>query len=127
MVQQLETVEQSQDLEFIRRGLLSKKDAVRKCAEKELGGLSADQLIKLMSMEQRCRTMRTRWLILGSVGYLCMVAAIVCPTPSPRRMCSRNMSPVEICGIPSDWTSSFACVPFPDPGEPNNTSAIGMA
>jgi hypothetical protein len=36
------------------------------------------------------------------------------------------MSPVDICGTPYFSASSFACVPFPEPGGPNKTIFIYM-
>ena len=37
---------------------------------------------------------------------------------------SRNISPVEICGIPRRSCKSRACVPFPAPGAPINTMIL---
>jgi hypothetical protein len=34
------------------------------------------------------------------------------------------MSPVEICGIFFSAINFWACVPFPEPGAPNNTIRI---
>src|SRR3569833_3695456 len=45
------------------------------------------------------------------------------PSSVPQRTCSRSMAPVEICGIPSQRIRYFACVPLPEPGEPNKTMA----
>src|SRR5204862_4533463 len=53
------------------------------------------------------------------------LASTAVPTELPKRTCARSISPVEICGIPSDLASSFDCVPFPDPGEPNRMTASG--
>ena len=39
---------------------------------------------------------------------------------------SRNMSPVESCGMPKRLAILVACVPFPAPGGPNRTSLIIM-
>ncbi len=53
-----------------------------------------------------------------------MVAPIACSASEPERIRSLSMSPVEIWGIPRQWFNIFACVPFPEPGEPNSTMAF---
>src|SRR5882724_10927053 len=42
-------------------------------------------------------------------------------------MWERSMSPVEICGASRHCFSNLACVPLPDPGEPNRTIAGAQA
>ena len=46
------------------------------------------------------------------------------PRAVPAATAARNMSPVEICGIPIFSIISFACVPFPAPGAPNKITLI---
>src|SRR5882672_817805 len=45
------------------------------------------------------------------------------PRGVPLLTCSRSMSPVERCGTPYCRASSFACVPFPEPGGPRKITA----
>ena len=48
-----------------------------------------------------------------------MMAWTFLPISVPRALWSRNMSPVEMCGMASAAASSLACVPFPAPGGPS--------
>src|SRR4029077_5639534 len=45
------------------------------------------------------------------------------PSGVPLATCSRSMSPVERCGMPNFLASSFAWVPFPEPGGPRKITA----
>src|SRR5664279_157163 len=45
------------------------------------------------------------------------------PSGVPRRMCSRNMSPVAMWGTPMAAATAVAWVPFPAPGGPNKSAA----
>src|SRR6185436_10855463 len=45
------------------------------------------------------------------------------PISVPAVICSRNISPVEMCGTCMRFPSSRACVPFPAPGGPNKITA----
>src|ERR1017187_6220743 len=56
----------------------------------------------------------------------CIVAATRTPNALPSRICSRSMSPVDICGTSRQFLRRLACVPFPEPGEPNKTTACVM-
>src|SRR5689334_6543298 len=47
-----------------------------------------------------------------------MIAWTFLPSSVPRALWSRNMSPVEMCGMRSSDASIFACVPLPAPGGP---------
>jgi hypothetical protein len=53
-----------------------------------------------------------------------MVATISVPASEPERIRPLSMSPVEIWGTIRHWVNIFACVPFPEPGEPNSTMAF---
>jgi hypothetical protein len=53
-----------------------------------------------------------------------MMAWICFPIGVPRALWSRNMSPVEMCGIASSAARSFAWVPLPAPGGPSSTRII---
>src|SRR5947209_5114029 len=46
------------------------------------------------------------------------------PDAVPSAIASRNMSPVDNCGIAKRSTIRVACVPFPAPGGPNRTTLI---
>src|SRR5271156_6344065 len=49
------------------------------------------------------------------------------PDAVPSATASRNMSPVDNCGMARRLTILVACVPFPAPGGPNRTSLINLA
>ena len=46
------------------------------------------------------------------------------PSGVPALTAARNMSPVEICGMPYFWQMKVACVPLPAPGAPNKISLM---
>ncbi len=53
-----------------------------------------------------------------------MVSFALAPKRVPATTASRNISPVDICGMPFSASSLLACVPFPDPGAPSKTIRI---
>jgi hypothetical protein len=53
-----------------------------------------------------------------------MVATIPVSDSEPERIRPLSMSPVEIWGTIRHCINIFACVPFPEPGEPNSTMAF---
>ena len=46
------------------------------------------------------------------------------PSSVPALTAARNMSPVEIWGMPNFWQRNAACVPLPAPGAPNRMSLM---
>ena len=48
-----------------------------------------------------------------------MILLAAMPNSVPAFTAARNMSPVEICGIPKCSLMKLAWVPFPAPGPPN--------
>jgi hypothetical protein len=56
-----------------------------------------------------------------------MISFALAPKRVPAATASRNMSPVDICGIFLSASSLLACVPFPDPGAPSKTIRIFLS
>ena len=46
------------------------------------------------------------------------------PNGVPALTAARNISPVEICGIPNFSHINLACVPLPAPGAPNRINRM---
>src|SRR5271167_2247123 len=59
----------------------------------------------------------------GTSSPRSMIGLAFNPSAVPLLTCSRSMSPVERCGMPNFLASSFACVPFPEPGGPRKITA----
>src|ERR1700720_853076 len=54
----------------------------------------------------------------GTNARACSVFSTCSPNSSRLPPLSRSMSPVEMCGNPSTFFNSLACVPLPEPGAP---------
>ena len=61
--------------------------------------------------------------VVGHERAAVQVAARLEAERLPMRMCSRNMSPVAMCGMPLAAATAAAWVPFPAPGGPNRSTA----
>ncbi len=75
-MQQLQEVEQTSDLEPLRRRLASRSPKERAAAEAALDQLAVSDLVRLMAIEQKNRSNRKKWIMYGVLTYIAFMVIL---------------------------------------------------